>query len=513
MRAAHASHNIAHHVLKPVVGVAQTKTAIIDLPHANQQAPWRHTSFSALRERTLRFAAGLQQLDFPPGSRLVLAMPDGLDCATALLGTLAAGYTAVMCNPANIHDVAARARDISAQLIIGNPDHGWRAPNSLLQSSPLSDAVAVTPETDALWLYSGGTTGGKQKVVRQSHGSYTSVTTYLGIHLGYNAKTVSLSVPRLFFGYATGMNLFFPLAAGGTAVLDPYWPSASRLFHLAQQHQPNIMANTPAMIVKMLDWIEQNPDSNALANLAYMTSAGEKLPRSVYERWVAHFPNVSLCDALGFAEHWHLLSMNGPENIVPGTVGPIIPPQRAEIRSESGAVLPDGETGYLHVTGPALANGYFNNPTATEVAFIDGWFRPGDLAHFEVGPDGIRRLVYDGRSGSHVKISGQWVSTDAVADCILQLDAVHEAAVLAFEDPRSSLTQLAAFVSIHPGHPEFTKQTVVQQIGQHMKPYKRPRRIFLYDAETGLPRTALGKIDRSALAKRLQQDGAKHPEK
>jgi hypothetical protein len=41
---------------------------------------------------------------------------------------------------------------------------------------------------------------------------------------------VTLSVPKLYFGYATGSNLLFPFAAGASSVLFPEPVTAEVLF-------------------------------------------------------------------------------------------------------------------------------------------------------------------------------------------------------------------------------------------------------------------------------------------
>src|SRR3989441_12751001 len=48
--------------------------------------------------------------------------------------------------------------------------------------------------------------------------------------IGYTERDVTLSVPKLFFGYATGSNLLFPFAVGGAAVLFPEPCTAEVIF-------------------------------------------------------------------------------------------------------------------------------------------------------------------------------------------------------------------------------------------------------------------------------------------
>ena len=81
-----------------------------------------------------------------------------------------------------------------------------------------SDTAASDP---ALWLFSGGTTG-LPKAVPQSHRSLANTTQLYGRGtLALTADDVTIAVPKLYFGYATGSNLFFPFSVGASTVLFP----------------------------------------------------------------------------------------------------------------------------------------------------------------------------------------------------------------------------------------------------------------------------------------------------
>src|SRR5206468_3317715 len=98
-----------------------------------------------------------------------------------------------------------------------------RAPEAL-------DTFPSHRDDPAIWLFSGGTTG-QPKAVVQSHRSFANTTEcYAKGVIGYTERDVTLSVPKLFFGYATGSNLLFPFAVGGAAVLFPEPCTAEVIF-------------------------------------------------------------------------------------------------------------------------------------------------------------------------------------------------------------------------------------------------------------------------------------------
>src|SRR5690606_26203574 len=90
----------------------------------------------------------------------------------------------------------------------------------------------------AIWLFSGGTSG-RPKAVVQTHTSYANTTECYGKQvIRYTEDDVTISVPKLFFGYAMGSNLFFPFAAGASAVLFPGRCTPETLFEQIARHRP-----------------------------------------------------------------------------------------------------------------------------------------------------------------------------------------------------------------------------------------------------------------------------------
>src|SRR5947207_2280649 len=172
--------------------------------------------------------------------------------------------------------------------------------------------------------------------------------------MGYQEDDVTLSVPKLFFGYATGSNLFFPFSVGASAALWPEPATAEAVFANIARYQPTILINTPKMVADMLG--HPVAGSSDLSCLRFATSAGEALPPSLYRRWQATF-GVELCDGLGTAEMWHVFVTNTPGAVRPGTLGRAVPGFDVRVRDAEGGDVPDGEVGRLWVRGASRALG------------------------------------------------------------------------------------------------------------------------------------------------------------
>ena len=155
-------------------------------------------------------------------------------------------------------------------------------------------------------------------------------------------------------------------------------------------------------------------------------------------------------------------------------------------------------TGELWATGPELARGYLD-PQATAEAFVDGWFRTGDLAAIDDG-----WVTVTGRLGDRIIRSGENISAAEVEQHLEAHPAVRQAAAVAEPDDRLG-ERVAAFVVAPEGFGLAACRAWFAQRGAAR--FITPERIEVVDA---LPVLASGKVDRMKLAARLRTgpDGA-----
>ncbi len=271
--------NIAGHFLDARVEEGQgDRTALL--------TDERNHTYREVQTLANRFGNVLRSAGVEAEQRVIIALPDGPEFVAALFGTLKIGAVVVMVNPHLQSDAIeyflAYTRATVAVIHQDIQEAFHRAAQNTLHLKRLlvvGDAVfddEVSSATDelenfpshrddpAIWLFSGGTTGNPKAVV-QTHCSFANTTECYGKQvIGYTERDITLSVPKLYFGYATGSNLFFPFSVGAAAALFPEQCTAEVLFEKIAKFQPTVLINVPTMINHMV--------SHASADQADMSS-------------------------------------------------------------------------------------------------------------------------------------------------------------------------------------------------------------------------------------------------
>jgi len=469
----------------------------------------RTLSYHEVQALANRYGNVLRDAGVRPEQRVLIALPDGPEFVAALFGTLKIGAVVVMVNPelrsdalayfleytraaaAFVHEgtrrefdaAAAGARHLSAVLSVGAADFERR----VAAASPELECFPSHRDDAAIWLFSGGTTG-RPKAVVQTHRSFANTTElYAKGVLGYRESDVTLSVPKLYFGYATGSNLLFPFAVGATAALFPERCTPECLFEKIEKFRPTILVNVPTMIHKMVS--HESAPARDLSCLRLATSAGEALPVELHERWMDAF-GVELLDGLGTAEMWHVFLSNRPGDVKPGTLGKIVPGFDVRACDEEGRELPPGEVGWLRVRGGSRAIGYWQQQEKTESAFRGEWYVSGDM----VSRDSDGFFTYHGRGDDMLKVSGKWLSPGEVENCLLQHPRIEEVAVVGVVDAAGLVKPHAYVVAKEAG--SGLADELKAWVRERLEPHKVPRAVRVVES---LPRTHLGKVDRGKL--------------
>lgn len=143
----------------------------------------------------------------------------------------------------------------------------------------------------------------------------------------------------------------------------------------------------------------------------------------------------------------------------------------------------------LYVRGPVLLRCYRDGHDPKDA---DGWFATGDAG--SLGPDG--RIAVVGRMGDVIVTGGEKVWPEAV-ESALRLDAaVGDVAVAGTPDPEWGHRVVAWVVPAEATSPP-SLEALRDRAREHLPAWALPKELVLV---SDLPRTALGKLRRSALS-------------
>ncbi len=470
----------------------------------------RSWTYAQVAEESRRAGNAFKAAGVRPGERVLIALPDGPDFVFAWFGAVAAGAVVAMVNPALPQADYAGYLDYSeAAALVLEAGLEERLAGTLAQARHLKAAFSTvsfgesrlraSPDLEihptrrddpAVWLFTSGSTGEPKAAVHR-HGDFAfNAEVFAKRTIGIRHDDRTLSVPKLFFGYATGTNLLFPFAVGATACLFAERATAESMFRNIGRFRPTVLTTVPTMIHAML----QAPEAEGadLSGLRFAFSAGEALPPELYRRWKARF-GVEIYDGIGSAEMFHIYISNRPGDVRPGSLGRLVEGYRARILGPGGEEVPDGETGTLLIGGPTAAIEYWKSPEKSARVFHHGaegsWVDTGD--QFRRDAEGY--FWYAGRADDMLKVGGVWVAPSEIENCLLRHPAVAEAAVLGYSE--EGLVKPRAYVALRSGAragaeelQDFVKRTLA--------PYKYPRQVVFLEA---LPRNDRGKVDKKAL--------------
>ena len=465
--------------------------------------------------RANRAANALRELGVEYEDRVLLVLPDGPEFVAAWFAALKCGAVFAMVNPlcpaedfayyldysrakvAVVHEstldrmgpVAKTARFLKALLVVGERTEGWPSFRALCERASERFENADTSKDDiAGWLFTSGSTGKPKAAVHFHHDFAFNTENYAKQVLRMREDDVTLGVPKLFFGYATGTNLMFPFAVGATTALFEERSTAEEVFRQIARFRPTVLTSVPTTINAMAS----DPADRDLSCLRLCISAGEALPPELYHRWKGRF-GVEILDGIGSAEMFHIYISNRLGEVKPGSLGKLVPGYEAKIVGPEGEALPDGQMGTLWVKGDSAALCYWQDHEKSKATFHDDWVTTGD--QFTRDREGY--FWYSGRTDDMLKVGGIWVSPNEVEDCLLKHPAVREAAVIGVKD-KDDLVVTKAFLVLKEGSKpsESLAREVQEFVRKTLAAHKYPRLVAFVDS---LPRNDRGKVDRKML--------------
>lgn len=471
--------------------------------------------FAEMATRMAQRAAWLALRGAARGKRVAVLSGNSTLLVEVLLACQHMGAVAVTLNNRLAPGELAYMLDQSGScLIVADADREdlARAATGLAETAPpvavfgRDDAIAtLTPLPDAApgaddlarLMYTSGTTS-RPKGVMVSNRNIHAKSVALSREWGTSYHERGLIVGPMFHVGTLDITLTTATYSGGAVQIHDRF-DARRTLEALRSGRVDHVWMSPTMIRAVIALAEEE-GITCPGKPRLIVGGGEPSSVELIRRIAQVFPDTWYTDAYGLTETTvnTLMPAHFAQSRA-GSVGlPIIEADVA-ILDDTGAPCPQGRTGQIAIGGDKVSPGYWRNPEATAESRRGGYFLTGDMGYLD--PDGFLFIV--GRLKDMILSGGENIAAAEVEEALLRHPAILEAAVVPRPDPKWGEVP-AAFVVLHPG--AVTDAAALQaHCLAHLSRIKQPKAFHFLDA---LPRTSIGKVQKSALVQMLQTQPA-----
>lgn len=483
--------------------------------------------YAELWTRATALAAALHDRGVRRGHRVAIFMDNVPECAIGLMGVWLSDAVAVPVNAqtkseklgwilehceaaallseghlAPVFTPAVEGRGLRAVFATAGDRDPATAAESL--EAALADADRKPPPTRnipldvAAILYTSGTTG-DPKGVTHTHQSLGFARDSVAYYLELTPDDRVLCTLPMSFGYGL-FQLLPATAVGATVVLERNFTYPAAVFQRMNSEAVTTFAGVPTTFALMLAHDAKKP--LRFPSVRLVTNGGDALPLEFIPGIARMFPSAGLVKMYGQTECIRACYLPAAlATVHPASVGVAIPGSELLLLDDEGKEVGPHETGTLHVRGPHLMLGYWNDPERTEGVLVAGP-APGEKMlctgdHFRRDSEGF--LYFVGRRDEIIKSRGEKVSPVEVENAIYRLPEVAEAIVLGIPDPVLGQAVCALVV---PKHDATVLENDVKRVCKSLlETYMVPTHVLVVDA---LPRTARGKLSRKLVAEHFE---------
>jgi acyl-CoA synthetase (AMP-forming)/AMP-acid ligase II/thioesterase domain-containing protein len=482
-------------------------------------APGRESlRFAELPHRLQAVHDTLAQFGIGRGDRVVSVLPKSPELAICYLGVAACAIYVPLNPDYTEAEFAAYLTKLRPKAVI-LPEGGGRTARRCAESLGLSiiDLVTETtrpagsfrmllpggppgrpdpktagwngPDDLALVLLTSGSTS-EHKLVPLRVRHLLAYAQAAGKHYGFGPGDRCLHVMPMFHGHGLKSSLLVPLANGSSVICPPSFDIPS-FFQQMRALRPTWYSAASSIHRAILASIDGYRDIAREAKLRFIRAGSGRLDPKVMAGLEEAF-GVPVLERYGMSETGTLTSNPMPPGLrKPGTVGvPMF--NEVAVIDESGKILGPNCNGEVVARGPSVFDGYLDNPDANDAAFINGWFRTGDLGRFD--DDGYLTLI--GRIKDIINRGGEKIATNEVEAALAKHPAVEEVCVFAI--PHPSLGEEVAAAVVMQSRSAASEQVLRDHASGLLTGFKVPRRIFFLPS---LPRGATNKVRRDQVAK------------
>ena len=350
---------------------------------------------------------------------------------------------------------------------------------------------------DTAWLIATSGTSGTPKVVELSHANLlAAVDTTRAARPMHDDDVYLFPFPLC---HVAGYNVVLFHRIGRPVVIARQFTAAG-LVEQVRRHRVTNVSLAPTMVDAIVDHVDATGDSLApLRTVSYGSSpiSPSLLTRAIERVGAGFQQGYGMTELsgnavfLGADDHERGLAGEPALLRAAGRPGPGV---EVRLLDDDGSEVPAGATGEIAVRAPQVTEGYWRAPEANAAAFVDGWFRTGDVGRLDA--TGLLTIV--DRKKDIIISGGENVSSREVEDKLAAHPDVAAVAVVGAPDPRWG-ELVCAFVVPRSGA-DLGPEDVLAYGRAAIGGFQQPRRVEVVD---DLPRNGSGKVLKHELRARL----------
>jgi fatty-acyl-CoA synthase len=487
-------------------------------------------TYTELRRQASRVGRALVAAGIEPGERVGIVMANRPEAVASIFGIASIGAVAVpistfaarpelgyMLQRADITLVLAQERllgrrfgddlaeltaevpSLRATVVLGQPTAGadqltWddfvAAGDAVDPTAFETRCAAVTPDDDALVIFSSGTTSAPKGVL---HGHRAPCLQFwLQAQLfGRHQSTRMWAALPLFWTAGLNTAMGATLAAGGCFVMQETFEPGDTLRLLERERvtEPYTLPHQAAALEEHADWATTDLSS---LTCVFGKSAFARHPTVTGDtNWVMPV-GYGLSESCAF---FFSHRSDTPRELTRQSMGRLLPGNRLRIVDvDTGDDLGPGAIGELAIAGPTLMKRYLGKEPA-DCFDADGYFHTGDEG--SVDADGY--VHYEGRRTEMIKTGGANVSPAELEVQLRACPPVKLSRVLGVPDPRLDQIVVACITLKDGAHA--TEDDIRAFLRDRVAAYKVPKRVlFFADGEIPMTTSATKVRDTELLA-------------
>lgn len=451
------------------------------------------STFGDLEGRSNRLARLLEARGCQAGDRLCVYLKNRSEFIDLYLACLKLGVIFV---PINIlyrereithivSEVEPKALVVAEELRM--PDPLWQLEEMVASASALPSTRPVTAldgDAPALIMYTSGTTGRAKGAVLTHNNLAANTLALLTLWQMTASDRFLLSLP-LFHLHGLGLGVHCWLASGCRMRLLERFDQgmAEQVF---RDFRSTLFFGVPTIYAR-LNQLPTETSAEIGRSMRLFVCGSAPLPAQFLQEFETRFGHTIL-ERYGMTETLIIMSNPYTGERRPGSVGLPVPGVSVRLLDGEGHPVKNGEIGEVYVRGANVFTGYWRNQEATKAAFLDGYFRTGDLA--ARASDGYFELR--GRTSDLIISCGYNIYPREIEEFLQTQPEIAEAAVAGVPHPIWGEVPVAYLVAAQPFDPAEMKLRCKSSLAS----FKAPHDIHIIDQ---LPRNTMGKVDKQRL--------------